>query len=64
MNEGCPKCSGCTENIISLSTPGAWFKVKIERGRMIVAYDFPPSNGFRTSTKIHFCPMCGKKLEE
>ena len=63
MNEGCSKCTGQTENIISISTPLFWLKVKIEMGQLIVAFDCKPFHGMRTSVPLRYCPFCGREFE-
>lgn len=62
-NEGCKKCTGETECIISISTPGFWIKVKIENGELVVAFDLI-KHGMRTVAPLNCCPFCGKALKK
>jgi hypothetical protein len=65
MNEdGCKKCTGCTDCIVSVSAPQFWAKIKIETGLLVFAYDCYPNNGMRTVAAIKFCPFCGKELNK
>lgn len=60
----CQYCKrGQPDNIVSVSAPGFWVKVKIELGKLVFAYDMG-NNGMRQVAKIHFCPFCGEKLDK
>lgn len=63
QSEGCEKCTGQTECIVSVSSPRLWLKIKIEQDQMLVTFDAKPNQGLRTVVPIKYCPFCGKELK-
>ncbi len=59
----CEKCTGQTENIVSISSPLWWLKVKIEMGQLIIAFDCKPFHGVRTSFPLKCCPFCKEEFK-